>query len=672
MSLRIKLFLIALVALTLPWAGFQFVKQTEVLLRQGQEQAQLVSAQALAQALVATAPVIPAAGRSISLELAPRVLLLDASGDDWNRLDTAPIVSNDGRLSLRLTVRDETLFGLIEVVDLSRNRVDIAPESKGDEIILRIGNGLRARRYRLGNAAPGTLQVLADPPESAVELRGEWQETQQGYRIEFALGGGRDGDGFALDAVDVGNGEKPLRLSLLSNASMSDLSAILWWPNGVLAQAMSALAIQGTRIRLIDTEGRVIAKAGGLNVPENAAPKTVRNRWYALLYRLLLAPTLSRAEDYAWNLNALDAEEIWTALSGIPASAWRPSADEGSVIVAAAVPVRWNGDTRAALLYESPSQALLVLANQALARLTAVSLLVMLVAWFFLFGFASVLSWRIRRLHDATERVLKPDGRLDPKLPHLAASDEIGDLARSFAKLLDEIGGYNDYLKTLATKLSHELNTPLAIVRSSLDNLEHEGLSAPARIYANRARDGADRLWGILRTMSEASRMEKAINAAEGEDFDLSAVVSGCAESYRQLAGGRSVQVLLPEHPVRLHGAPELIAQALDKLFDNAKGFAPEDGWIRIKLAEEPDGAVIAVANSGPSLPEKMHERLFDSLVSMRDAGSLRAAGEVPHLGLGLYIVRLIAASHNGSASAVNLPGDAGVEFRLKLRGMAH
>ncbi|PJA39462.1 MAG: histidine kinase, partial [Lysobacterales bacterium CG_4_9_14_3_um_filter_62_6] len=381
-------------------------------------------------------------------------------------------------------------------------------------------------------------------------------------------------------------------------------------------------------------------------------------------------PPLSRAADYAWDRQQLDAVEVFTALSGIPASVWRPSTDERAVIVAAAVPMRWHGDTRAALVYERPSEALLVLANRAVAKLIAASLLAVLVAGLVLFGFAGVLSLRIRRLHHATERVLKPDGRLDPKLPHLNATDEIGDLARSFAKLLGEIGDYNDYLKTLASKLSHELNTPLAIVRSSLDNMDHEALPPAARVYAARARDGADRLWGILRTMSEASRMERAIDAAEGEDFDLTEVVRGYAESYRQLAGNRTVHVLLPEQAVAFYGAPELIAQALDKLFDNARGFTPEDGWIRIQLSAETDGALIAVANSGPPLPQKMHERLFDSMVSLRDTGNLRATGVVPHLGLGLYIVRLIAAAHQGSASAENLPGDNGVEFQLKLRGM--
>lgn len=670
MSLRIKLLLVALVALVLPWAGFQFVKQMEVLLRQGQEQAQLSSAQALTQALVATAPMIPAAGRLIPLPEAPRVLLLDGSADDWEADELRPLTRTDGRLGLRLAARGDTLFGVIEVVDGSRQRTDIAADSNGDEVMLLIGEGARARRFRLGNAAPGALQVLADPPEAALSLRGEWQETQQGYRIEFALGGGRDGDGFALTQYDAdGSGSRAV-WPLLNAVPGVNFPATLWWPEGAMVQAMRALANKGTRMRLVDTEGRVLAKAGGLNVPESNAPGATRNRWYALLYRLLLAPPLSRAEDYAWDLERLDADEVWTALSGLPASVWRPSADERAVIVAASVPVRWNGDTRAALVYEGPSEALLVLANRAVAELIAVSLLAVLVAGLVLFGFAGVLSWRIRRLHYATERVLKPDGRLDPKLPHLKATDEIGDLSRSFAKLLDEIGGYNDYLKTLATKLSHELNTPLAIVRSSLDNLDHESLPESARVYADRARDGADRLWGILRSMSEASRMEKAINSAEGEDFDVTEVVRGCAESYRQLAGNRTLHVMLPEGPLRLHGAPELIAQALDKLFDNAKGFARDDGWIRIKLSRDGDGAEIAVANSGPPLPEKMQERLFDSLVSMRDAGSLRAAGEVPHLGLGLYIVRLIAASHNGSASAVNLAGEAGVEFCLKLRGM--
>jgi two-component system sensor histidine kinase ChvG len=119
-----------------------------------------------------------------------------------------------------------------------------------------------------------------------------------------------------------------------------------------------------------------------------------------------------------------------------------------------------------------------------------------------------------------------------------------------------------------------------------------------------------------------------------------------------------------------------LIAQALDKLFDNARSFTPEDGRIRLSLHAAGDAAEIRVANSGPPLPPAMQERLFDSLVSVRpsapsrstDPGAARA--DAPHLGLGLYVVRMIAELHRGAARARNLADGSGVEFILTLRGM--
>ena len=62
-----------------------------------------------------------------------------------------------------------------------------------------------------------------------------------------------------------------------------------------------------------------------------------------------------------------------------------------------------------------------------------------------------------------------------------------------------------------------------------------------------------------------------------------------------------------------------------------------------------------------------MQERLFNSLVSVRDAGA-RVGGETPHLGLGLYVVRLVAELHRGSALAHNLEDGRGVESALQLQ----
>jgi signal transduction histidine kinase len=110
-----------------------------------------------------------------------------------------------------------------------------------------------------------------------------------------------------------------------------------------------------------------------------------------------------------------------------------------------------------------------------------------------------------------------------------------------------------------------------------------------------------------------------------------------------------------------VEGAPELIAQLLDKLVENAAEFAPPGGTIRVTLRAAGTRWRLGVANTGSRLPPGPPEKLFDSLVSERPAD------HESHLGLGLFIVRLVAQSHGGRATAANLPGDEGVEFVVEL-----
>ena len=81
-----------------------------------------------------------------------------------------------------------------------------------------------------------------------------------------------------------------------------------------------------------------------------------------------------------------------------------------------------------------------------------------------------------------------------------------------------------------------------------------------------------------------------------------------------------------------------------------------------LAIKRESGQYLISVRNTGTRLPEEFQERLFDSLVSLREK-----RGAAPHLGLGLYIVRLVAATHNGTVQARNLPAQGGVEFTISL-----
>ncbi|KFN51781.1 hypothetical protein N790_14090, partial [Arenimonas malthae CC-JY-1] len=359
--------------------------------------------------------------------------------------------------------------------------------------------------------------------------------------------------------------------------------------------------------------------------------------------------------------------ELASAIAGQPAVAWRRDPTGARLLLSAAVPLVVDGEVRAAVLLERSNSEVLLLTDRAFSGLLGVSAVAFLASGGVILLFATRLGQRIRRLRDAAEHALDREGRVTP-FPRTTARDEIGDLSRSFARLLDQVAAYTDYLRSLSGKLSHELNTPLAIVRTSLDNLDAAALPAETRPYLARARDGVERMGTLVRTMSEVTRIEHAIESAEAESFDLRELLADCAEAYRGLLAPRELRLELPPGPLPLRGAPELVVQALDKLVDNARGFTPEDGWVRLSAAAEGEGVAITLANRGPVLPEAMRGRLFDSLVSLR--GKSQRAEGAAHLGFGLYVVRLVADLHRGHAEARNLPGGEGVAFTLHLRGM--
>jgi signal transduction histidine kinase len=165
--------------------------------------------------------------------------------------------------------------------------------------------------------------------------------------------------------------------------------------------------------------------------------------------------------------------------------------------------------------------------------------------------------------------------------------------------------------------------------------------------------------------MSEATRLEQTLRATERERFDLGRVVSGCVAGYAAAFPQHRFELRLPERRVELEGAPDLIAQLVDKLAENAMDFTAPDDPIEIAIDADAAAARLSVTNLGPALPEAMADRLFESMVSVRPpaakaAGGEKARGE-PHLGLGLFIVRLIAEFHRGAVQARNRDDGRGV-----------
>jgi dedicated sortase system histidine kinase len=416
-----------------------------------------------------------------------------------------------------------------------------------------------------------------------------------------------------------------------------------------------------SRIWVVTRELRVLALAGTLKRdPGEPQEETLMRRTLGWLI-----PRPSEDFDEAIAEDALaTGREISNALAGTPGVRLRNTPDGKAVIVSAAHPI-WDGDEVAgAVVVEESTNPILSVRSVALERLLVLTLVVFAAVAAGLIWFATRISSRIRRLRDEAETAIDARGRIARLVTAQNAGDELGDLSRSFSAMLGKLSQHHAYLESMASRLSHELRTPIAVVRSSLENLK---LAPPdGRVYIERAEEGLKRLGTILTRMSEATRLEQGLASVERERFDLAAVVAGCVDGYRLAYPGRAFELALPSGPAFASGSPDLAAQLLDKLVANAVDFSSEGAPIRVTLSAAGGDAALEVTNQGAPLPEAMRGKLFDSMVSLR-AGHEGKSGE-PHLGLGLYVARLIAEFHGGGIRAENLPSGGGVSVTATFR----
>jgi len=302
-----------------------------------------------------------------------------------------------------------------------------------------------------------------------------------------------------------------------------------------------------------------------------------------------------------------------------------------------------------------------MLQRNALVSLFNKTLLVFFIITLTLLIYATRLSLRLRRLSLDASKAIDEHGRVVGKITESRASDEIGDLSRSYAAMLERLKEYNNYLESLASKLSHELRTPMAVVQSSLDNLESH-IAENESEYLVRAQDGIKRLNVLVLRLSEAARLEQALQTADLESVDLTDLISRCGEGYQLAYPDSDFKIMTPSIKIEKKLSADLFTQMLDKLISNAVDFSLPGKPIEIILKHSKT-TEISIINYGPVLPDEMKAQLFNSMVSIR-----KKKDEQPHLGLGLHIARLIAEFHDAEITVNNLPHNAGVVFKINFK----
>jgi signal transduction histidine kinase len=237
-------------------------------------------------------------------------------------------------------------------------------------------------------------------------------------------------------------------------------------------------------------------------------------------------------------------------------------------------------------------------------------------------------------------------GDLKHRLPTNLSDDELNTLARTINGMLEQIEQLVHGVRNVSNSIAHDLRTPLAELRSRLEEL---ALMRPAPPATFSEIEGAvadvDRVIRIFDAILRLSEIDAGMRRSGFVPLDLAELAATAVEFYAPAAELKNIRLTLhAEAPLRVSGDPILLAQALSNLIDNALKYAPEGGLIDVILRRRADSLVeIAVSDNGPGILDsekaKVVERFYRG----------DASRGTPGAGLGLSLVHAVAKLHGSS-----------------------
>jgi len=621
MKLKYQLLLLALLSLLFPVTGWIALKSVDKEFRLSIEQASkntLISLKASVQQMLQSNSKLELQG---IVPTAIENFRLDGENTEWSTVTAYNYNNQTDTLLVKIGLVDNNLVMLIDSNDASKNNNSIAVNGN-DHIIIALADERGLYKYNFQRQAEGLLSE-GSHSEDIPDYRAYWHEKAQGYILEIQFDS-QDFHHLGFASVNKSAQSKYV-IGTLQAATTQTLKLLpVVSRDKSFQKAINNITPANNHFEIKDNQNRIIYHS-------NKLP----NRQVASAWQWIITPI------YQWLFAVDSSDNKWF---------YRQDGMAGIKHIITEGEISYQLKSMMPQGQQSMIQALLKTG----VLMVAVVLLLMMAYLMY----SLILAWRIKNLNQAMQTVLDDSGRLHIHMPSHKAGDEIGQLSRGIESMLTEMREYTQYLKDLGSRLSHEMKTPLAIVQSSLDNLEQE--QSPE--FLQRAQEGTKRLRFILNQLSELSQLKYTLEQTPKQNFDLVALIQQLAQSYQSFIP--NLKTYFSTETILINGSVDLIAQLVDKLLDNAKDFIRDEGYIVISVLNNKDKVLLKIFNTDSQLPVKGGLNIFDSLVSIRS----KQTSDSTHLGLGLYLVQLISRYHNATVRAENTDDPQGVVFTIEFK----
>jgi signal transduction histidine kinase len=279
------------------------------------------------------------------------------------------------------------------------------------------------------------------------------------------------------------------------------------------------------------------------------------------------------------------------------------------------------------------------------------STLLLMVASYFVAGF---ILRPVRIINDQAREITEK--HLDRRIPVTGDRDEFNTLSQPLNQVFDRLQHAFLRQKRLLADASHELKTPLTMMRLSVDEMRSAPAENPSRLQAERLARMTEqvlRMERLVKSLLDLSSLE--IEAAASEDsIDAVRILESLIDDYRFLAESRNIDidVRLPKELI-VKGSAEKLNRAFSNILDNAIKYNVDGGRIEVIGDQSGTDLTITITNTGPGVAEAEIHKVFDQFYRVEESRSLRYGGS----GLGLAIVKRIIALHGGTVNFESKPG---------------
>ncbi|WP_432239770.1 sensor histidine kinase [Herbaspirillum robiniae] len=269
---------------------------------------------------------------------------------------------------------------------------------------------------------------------------------------------------------------------------------------------------------------------------------------------------------------------------------------------------------------------------------------------------------KVKDINSAASAIMQGD--FSHRLPYRGGEDELAILVATENRMLAQIEQLMEGVRNVSNAIAHDLRTPLAELRSRLEELS---LTRPDRERTYAEIEGAigdvDRVIAIFNALLRLAEIDTGARRSGFVPTDVATIVDDVAEFYLPLAESRQRALSAGgQRPLFLRGDPLLLTQAIGNLVDNALKYSPEGGQVEVTCGRRTDGTIcVGVVDNGPGIPAhelpKVQERFY----------RCDASRGTPGMGLGLSVVASVARLHGGRLVLHNLNPGLKAELLLPI-----